>query len=569
MILGCSATKLQNDEPLPAVIRYDGPVYRVFQSYLRESRWPTNLSVGVLSAKYGLIGGLTHIHDYDLRMNRGMALKHRERSTQTLVEWSKGHKNISFVLGKDYLPALNLDALSKTKNINVLEGGIGYKLSQLHNLLRDQRSEARTTELIQNTNRPLYFLPDWDDMLDAEYDFIGDSFSHPERAKRREVHCIEAMKPKRLCDGVLVSLAQLQGTKGILKKFDQTDMASLSPQSIKKKYGLSRNQIAFGDCGAFSYVNEPSPTISVEQAAALYQLYGFDMGASVDHIPVPVVGTPSGKKELSISARRRRIDITKRNAERFIEHHRDRKYTFIPVGVIQALSPRNYIRQLHEYIEMGYRHIAFGGLVPRSDKEIVEILRALNKARKDCPATINDSLWVHLFGVFRPKIQTEIRKAGVSSFDSATYFRKAWLRSDQNYLGADGKWYAAIRVPSTSDPRTLKRLAGSGVPLKELQRLEKNALKGLHEYADGNRSIGWTLRAIQQYDFLLSRSDDHSENLLESYKRTLESRIWEKCQCSICSSVGVDALIFRGYNRNKRRGTHNTLMLYNRLSESK
>ena len=233
--------------------------------------------------------------------------------------------------------------------------------------------------------------------------------------------------------------------------------------------------------------------------------------------------------------------------------------------IFQALTPGNYICQLHEYIEMGYRHIAFGGLVPRSDKEIVEILQALTEARKQLPSAINDLLWIHLFGVFRPKIQAEVRRAGISSFDSATYFRKAWLRSDQNYLGPDGKWYAAIRVPPTSDPRTVKRLEDSGVSLKELKKLEKNALNALHEFADGNRSIGWTLRAVQQYDFLLSRSDDHSENLLEAYRKTLEGRIWEKCSCKVCASIGIDALIFRGYNRNKRRGAHNTQLLYNSL----
>lgn len=265
---------------------------------------------------------------------------------------------------------------------------------------------------------------------------------------------------------------------------------------------------------------------------------------------------------MSTSTQRRRISITKENAQMFIEHHRERKYTFMPVGVIQALTPKNYIYQLHEYLEMGYRHIAFGGLVPRSDKEIAEILKELTKTRKDLPSSINNNLWIHFFGVFRPKIQEEVRKAGISSFDSATYFRKAWLRSDQNYLGSDGSWYAAIRVPTTSDPRTVKRLENSGVPLKELQRLERKALNALHDYADGKRSIGWTLNAVQKYDFLLSRSDDHGDNLTETYRKTLESRIWEKCNCSICSSIGIDALIFRGYNRNKRRGAHNTLMLY-------
>lgn len=567
VILGCSSLKLKNEEPLPAVIRYDGPAYKVFRSFLRETRWPTSLSVGILSAEYGLIGGLTQIQNYERRMDKARAERLKEDSTKTLLEWSKGHETITFFLGKDYLQAFDLNVLRQSKDFRILEGGIGDKLKQLHGFLREHRAEVRRPIVPKESGRPLYFLPDWDDMLDAEYDFKNDNFSHSDRSCRKEIHCVELMKPKRMCDGILVSLAQLQGTKGILKRFEPTAITSLSPQSIKRRYGLSPSQLAFGDCGAFSYVNEDEPAISVEQAAALYQLYGFDLGASVDHIPVPVIDGPKGKVPLSRYAINKRVAITRQNAERFLTHHRDRKYTFTPVGVIQARTADSYIKQLFEYIEMGYSSIAFGGLVPRNDRDIEDILIRLVKARKTMPRAINGGLWIHLFGVFRPKIQAAVRQAGISSFDSATYFRKAWLRSGQNYLGVDGKWYAAIRVPTTSDPRTLARLKASGLPIKELRRLESKALKALHEYDSGARSIGWTLRAVADYDFLLSRSDDHGENLLESYRKTLESRVWRKCACNVCSTIGIDALIFRGYNRNKRRGAHNTHLLYQNLTQ--
>src|SRR5262249_24045480 len=153
--------------------------------------------------------------------------------------------------------------------------------------------------------------------------------------------------------------------------------------------------------------------------------------------------------------------------------HRQRKCTFVPVGIIQGLTPADYAAQVHEYDEMGYLHLAIGGLVPKADAEIVETVQAIGKATQ----ALGHDLWIHLFGVFRPKIQRELRQAGITSFDSATYFRKAWLRSDQNYLGTDGQWYAAIRVPLTSDGRTRNRLLESGAPLAQLQDLERNALK--------------------------------------------------------------------------------------------
>jgi hypothetical protein len=66
--------------------------------------------------------------------------------------------------------------------------------------------------------RPLYFLPDWDDFLAVDYDFERDAFSTKSRAERNEVHMIKLFQPQLLCDGVLVSLAQNLGTKGLLLK---------------------------------------------------------------------------------------------------------------------------------------------------------------------------------------------------------------------------------------------------------------------------------------------------------------------------------------------------------------
>ena len=114
--------------------------------------------------------------------------------------------------------------------------------------------------------------------------------------------------------------------------------------------------------------------------------------------------------------------------------------------------------------------------------------------------------WVHLLGIFRPSLQQHFREFGVGSFDSATYFRKAWLRSDQNYLGIDGRWYAAIRVPPLSDPRTMKRLQASGTSEATLRKMEAKALRQLRAYDRGGVSINSALSAVLAYDKLLARA---------------------------------------------------------------
>lgn len=53
--------------------------------------------------------------------------------------------------------------------------------------------------------------------------------------------------------------------------------------------------------------------------------------------------------------------------------------------------------------------------------------------------------------------------------------------------------------------------------------------------------------------------------LKEKYKQTLQSRVREKCSCEICKGVGFDVMIFRGANRNRRRGFHNVKMFYDHI----
>ncbi|MCA9045230.1 MAG: hypothetical protein KDA69_12965 [Planctomycetaceae bacterium] len=568
VVLGCSDRKLEVDGTLPAVSMYDGPMYRVLRNYLRDHHWPNSLSIAVLSAKYGLIGGISPIEFYNQRMTADRARELSGNVTETLLNWGLSHDRVDFVLGKDYAATIDEPVLRESyKSCEVVPGGIGLKQQQFRDLLysASRQSPRRCDRELKRKTRPLYFLPDWDDFIDESYDYENDQFSSPTRADRREKHTIQLMRPSRMCDGVLVSLAQNLGTKGLLKRVEATDAESLHPKSVKSHFGLKENQWAFGDCGAFSYVAEPEPTISVEQAVALYDLYDFDLGASVDHIPVAALPSENGMVAQSDYSRRRRVSLTRGNAADFISEHSRRKARFVPIGVVQGLGAKSYANQIGDYLDMGYTHIALGGLVPRRDSDIEAIVQAVHKELK----RHKRQPWVHLLGVFRPRLQELFRELGIASFDSATYFRKAWLRSDQNYLGRNGEWYAAIRVPPSGDPRVLKRLKQSNVSHSKIKRLEEASLCGLRDYARGAATLDDVLAVVMEYDRLLARAEDLDSRLLDSYRRTLLAKPWTSCHCSMCKKLGIDVLIFRGKNRNKSRGAHNTLMLYEMLGTRK
>ena len=552
LILGCSDAKRKTSGQLPALDLYDGPMYKVLRKFLREYEWPVNLSVSVLSAEHALFGATKEIQSYDKKMDRQTANAISAICGNILRRWDAQHDIGYFSLGKEYLPAIEQHLPSSYKH---LDGMIGERQSKLKQFLRSEklslnpRRQADTRRKQEEGLR--YFLPDWDDLLDPAFDFIADEFSMPNKNDRNEQHCHRLMQPSQMCDGILVSLAQRQTSKGPLRRLEGTEPAALRPKQLRRHFGLSEEQFLFGDCGAFSYVGENEPTISTEQAIALYELYNFDFGTSVDHIPI---------KTLSDEERQARVQMTCDNAEEFINLWRKYKL-FTPVGAVQGISPEQYAENVCRYYDMGYRHMAIGGLVPLKDATIKNIAQAVS----DAASELRERPWIHLFGVFRPKLQDLFRELGIDSFDSASYFRKSWLRSDQNYLGKDGNWYAAVRVPMLSDPRTRKRLAQTGGDFEDMERQEQRALRMLVGYDVGEVGINETLDAVLQYDQQLQRSSDY-KSMRDKYRRTLEAKPWLNCDCTFCQALGIQILIFRGGNRNRRRGAHNTLMLYGQLN---
>jgi len=68
---------------------------------------------------------------------------------------------------------------------------------------------------------------------------------------------------------------------------------------------------------------------------------------------------------------------------------------------------------------------------------------------------------------------------------------------------------------------------------------------------------------IQDYAIWIGNYD-----LLEAYQETLSNKPWEDCGCPICTKHGIEVCIFRGNDRNRRRGFHNTAKFYDEFSEA-
>ncbi len=127
LIIACSATKRHDAGLLPALHRYDGPLYRIIRRALAERpQLAARLTIRILSAEYGLISADTPIPDYDQRMTPARA---RELCILVMHELQElpAHERTYIDLGKTYLGALHP---GWGQGAEWAQGGIGYRLSQ-------------------------------------------------------------------------------------------------------------------------------------------------------------------------------------------------------------------------------------------------------------------------------------------------------------------------------------------------------------------------------------------------------------------------------------------------------
>ena len=413
-----------------------------------------------------------------------------------------------------------------------------------------------------------FFLPDWEDRVDPSFSFEKDEFSekHEMDPYSNDFYAHQLLISSLPYDGILTSLSIFQ-SKLVLENHGTNDISIRGFRDIKKylKIPEKSNLKVLGDCGAFSYVSKRNPPefFNSENVAGIYHKLGFDYGVSVDHMAINsfmVKNKETGKREkftLSPYQKERRVRLTLKNAKDFLDIRKERHYKFKPIGTAQGYNKKSYVRSVKELVGIGYDYIGIGSLVRYTSKDILSILEGIKPELEGAK--------LHLFGVLRPSYLTKFESLGVVSFDSASYLRKAWLRSGQNYLTHDNEWYAAIRIPYSDNMIMRKNSRKIGISEEELVSLERKAIRSLRMFNSGQMSLEGTLRAVIKYDSLLTRNSDDGINLKQRYRRTLENRPWEKCTCEVCKAMGIDALIFRGSNRNKRRGFHNSWVFNNFL----
>src|SRR5262249_867056 len=168
---------------------------------------------------------------------------------------------------------------------------------------------------------------------------------------------------------------------------------------------------------------------------------------------------------------------------------------------------------------------------------------------------------LHLLGITRCSNISRFAKFGVTSFDSTSAFRQAFKDDKDNYHVLE-RTYTAVRVPQVDGNPKLKALIQAGrISQKEAIERERACLQALHGYDHGKVQLRQAIDALLRYEELFDGRQDYTD----VYGETLQDAPWKKCKCGICERAGINVVLFRGSERNKRRGFHNIYVFRQRL----
>lgn len=419
-----------------------------------------------------------------------------------------------------------------------------------------------------------FLYSDTQDYVDPGYDFLNDRNSPSRQRYWTDVYAHELMNPAPY-DGLLVSMSAVRQAKGVASskvRYSTREEQRMLRDGARKflRFGGPRfkGAMLMGDCGAFAYVDHPVPAYSPQEVLEFYTEAGFTHGVSPDHIIFDC--DMSNPPESAVSSDvRQRYAITLANAEAFLALVRREEMPFEPIGAVQGWSPRSMAEAAHRLERMGYNYLAIGGLVPLKVDAIKSVLSEVRSRIK--PETN-----IHLLGFAKADSIGEFTDFGITSFDSTSPLIRAFKDSKANYYseGSNGKleYFTAIRIPQAMEnSRLMQGIKRGAFSAEDLRKREQTALTELRAFDRGTSAIDSTLNSIMDYHQFLVRGDGTGKSLQdkalnktsELVRRTLEYKPWQHCDCDVCRNVGVEVIIFRSSNRNKRRGFHN-LGVYHR-----
>lgn len=403
-----------------------------------------------------------------------------------------------------------------------------------------------------------YFYADSLDTVDPTFDFVTEESSPTRIPQRDDVYAHELYGADQPYDGILVSKFLLDG-KTSQGRYSQPQRQRFFREGAQRflrfpasgDFDPERHPI-LGDCGAFNYHLEEMPPFSVDEVIEFYEICGFTHGIAVDHMILAYDNRYDRGLMPAPDEFKRRADLTLTLAEEFLAKARSGKHRFQPIGVAQGWSPRSYQEAVKGLLKIGFDYIALGGMVPLKTPEITEVLAAVRDVTQA-------KVRLHLLGITRLESYDAFVKSGVVSLDSTSPLRQG---VKEGIYYADSGPYLTIRIPQTDvNPRLLKQIRSRAFSQEHVVAMERRCLDAVAAYGRDELDPNKVVSELMAYEACFEGKSKWSE-----VRRTLVDRPWEKCRCAVCTTIGINAVVFRDANRNRRRGFHNLWYTHCQLS---
>jgi hypothetical protein len=271
----------------------------------------------------------------------------------------------------------------------------------------------------------------------------------------------------------------------------------------------------FGDSGAFSFIEEATPPISVKDVIDFYNQIDADLGASLDHV-IPDYDASYDYFFGGISAPQKyldRMEITLENGSVFLRECEAQGVRFTPIGSIQGWSPKSYIECIKAFQKMGYKKVALGGIAKLSKPSLKQLLTEVKEVIGDTE--------IHLFGITQPQLVRDVGLPNITSVDGMGPYMGGVIRGE--YFKTSTERYKCFPVATLSD--------------EVCNLIEANEYEKVRAFSDPNTNFN-----------------------VDQTIKGLGARYWESCDCVVCSSLGVKSAIHHS-DTGRHHGFHNVYVV--------
>lgn len=391
-----------------------------------------------------------------------------------------------------------------------------------------------------------------------------------------------------ICDGVLVSRTMYDTlARGQVIKTDEGVkflVNGIEHNNLYEALGIPKHLLIMFDPGTWSYAQKlelPKKMYDTESLIDMYDAAGVVLGGSVDWPIIDKIKIEGKNVELGLDIKEKRRQITLELADDFVTKAGKRDLNFMPFGTIQGYDLKTYADSAKKILSMPYDYIAIGGLPASSEQFCLKVFKVVWREIVKSGRKVG----IHAYGRFpSPTAVKDFRKYGITSVDNnyshicaigkttCSYWSTEFW--DEDVYSPLEKCYQ-IMIPSERSPKI--RRAKKVMTEESYDELLGYYNKAFYYFCayDTNRAPKIKQRILENFvkgetmladtGAVRAKSKPAQQRIYDLAELSLDSNIWDTCDCTGCKGGGIHMIMSRGTTRQSLIFGHNTLVQWKRL----